>query len=59
VSRSDSEGPDPREAWSKPMPGIRLIPRWDRTVPVHTIDHARPWAGCQHPDCVVKDVMES
>jgi hypothetical protein len=41
------------------MPGIRLIPRWDRTVPVHTIDHARPWAGCQHPDCVVKDVMES
>ncbi len=51
------------------MPGIRLIPQPDPAQYPHARQHAWycfHWKGeyamhpaCPHPDCVVKDVMES
>ena len=39
--------------------GIRLVPQWGQAYYLHKVDHAKPQPGCPHPDCVVREVMES
>ncbi len=59
---------NPWDVIQLPMPGIRLIPDADRVHHAfcyHEADgavngRANPdRASCPHPDCVLKDVMES
>jgi hypothetical protein len=43
----------------KMIGGIRLVPQWGQTYYLHKVDHEKPQPGCPHPDCVVREVMES